>query len=406
MSTAELMSLHNLSFRTAAILRVEKKVLPNLSNYKNICKFVKGEVTSAMTAQSRVLSKKKLVKAFSEKANSVPHYRHARPDAEKQYENAMAEFSRLTSLSQDQVIKFEHQRLIDLKDSLAAFFKIEISKHAKSLELLTDGYRFIHSIDENADLDVLKKRLQLNMAFPITEDFQRSEQSQTSVMNETKRSRGEESDSSYECYENDDAEIGEDEQTDRYEPEIQQAGKLSSNRRSMNNCNKNPNVKSSGKHGVNAKIISSNANTYKTTHRHHNSHKSSRDAIQKGSDNSPSTVVSTRTTSTIHQTDNRLGFTMSSYTKRPASSSSPRPSESLAQQALSSSAHQRPFTSPISAAFMGRRVTFNETVESRGNSDRHADLKTQNLHRKQYPTQNENYTERKQSLARGICMKI
>lgn len=78
MSTAELMSLHNLSFRTAAILRVEKKVLPNLSNYKNICKFVKGEVTSAMTAQSRVLSKKKLVKAFSEKANSVPHYRHAR----------------------------------------------------------------------------------------------------------------------------------------------------------------------------------------------------------------------------------------------------------------------------------------------------------------------------------------
>ncbi len=43
---------------------------------------------------------------------------------------------------------------MDMKESLLSFFKIEIANHAKSLELLTDGYKFIHSIDENADLEV------------------------------------------------------------------------------------------------------------------------------------------------------------------------------------------------------------------------------------------------------------
>jgi len=157
--------------QTAAILRVQKKVLPNLSTYQSICKCLKGEVTSAMDAQSRALAKKKVVKAFDQKGLSDPRYRNATPDAEREFENALAEFSRLTTFSQEQVVKFEHKRLVDLKQSLETFFKIQIANHAKSLELLTDGYRFIHSIDEDSDLKVLKRRLNLQTALSMAENF-------------------------------------------------------------------------------------------------------------------------------------------------------------------------------------------------------------------------------------------
>lgn len=59
------------------------------------------------------------------------------------------------SSSMEQVTKFEHKRMADLKDCLKTFFKIEIAKHAKSLEILTTGYKFLHSIDEDSDLEVM-----------------------------------------------------------------------------------------------------------------------------------------------------------------------------------------------------------------------------------------------------------
>lgn len=51
-------------------------------------------------------------------------------------------------------MKFEHKRLMDLKETLGNFIKIQIATHAKSLELLSQAYKHIQSVDEEVDLDV------------------------------------------------------------------------------------------------------------------------------------------------------------------------------------------------------------------------------------------------------------
>jgi len=75
-------------------------------------------------------------------------------DALNQLEEAKAESFQVTQQSRDQIKKFENKRLVDLKEGLESFFRIEIAKHAKSLELLTEAYKYIHSIDEHGDLEV------------------------------------------------------------------------------------------------------------------------------------------------------------------------------------------------------------------------------------------------------------
>jgi hypothetical protein len=43
---------------------------------------------------------------------------------------------------------------MDLKEGMKSFCRIQIAKHAKSLELLTEAYKYMHSIDEDGDLEV------------------------------------------------------------------------------------------------------------------------------------------------------------------------------------------------------------------------------------------------------------
>lgn len=52
------------------------------------------------------------------------------------------------------MLKFEHKRLMDLKESLGNFVRIQIATHTKSLELLSQTYKHIQSIDEEGDLEV------------------------------------------------------------------------------------------------------------------------------------------------------------------------------------------------------------------------------------------------------------
>jgi hypothetical protein len=74
--------------------------------------------------------------------------------ADGELEKASSESRRLNALCQDEVVKFERKRLWDLKESLRTFLKVEIAMHAKALELYSQAYDYVDSIDVEADLDV------------------------------------------------------------------------------------------------------------------------------------------------------------------------------------------------------------------------------------------------------------
>lgn len=67
---------------------------------------------------------------------------------------ASVEVSRVVKGLEEQIDSFEKRKLHDLKTVLLDFVVIELSFHAKTLELLTKAYQDIAEIDDAKDLEV------------------------------------------------------------------------------------------------------------------------------------------------------------------------------------------------------------------------------------------------------------
>jgi len=149
-------------YQDLAVQRIETLVLPGLSSYEIICDSVKADVLNAIQAIKREHGKKKTYRTLKRKSNGCdPKLQKVMDDAKREFERANADATRLCELSEEHVIKFEHKRLMDLKEILGNFVKIQIATHAKSLELLSETYKHIQSIDEDVDLDMLKSSLKI-----------------------------------------------------------------------------------------------------------------------------------------------------------------------------------------------------------------------------------------------------
>jgi hypothetical protein len=67
---------------------------------------------------------------------------------------ASAEFSKTLRNLDEKSTEFEKQKLHDIKSILLDFVSVEMGYHARALEVLTNAYKGISSIDEKADLEV------------------------------------------------------------------------------------------------------------------------------------------------------------------------------------------------------------------------------------------------------------
>ena len=67
---------------------------------------------------------------------------------------ATVEVSRVVKGLEEQIDSFEKQKLRDVKSILLNFVTIELSYHAKAVELYTKAYQDIAEINELQDLEV------------------------------------------------------------------------------------------------------------------------------------------------------------------------------------------------------------------------------------------------------------
>lgn len=74
--------------------------------------------------------------------------------AETELVKASAEFSKTLHNLEEKSTDFEKQKIHDIKSILLDFISIEMGYHARALEVLTNAYKGISSIDEEADLQV------------------------------------------------------------------------------------------------------------------------------------------------------------------------------------------------------------------------------------------------------------
>ncbi|XP_076220439.1 CBY1 interacting BAR domain containing protein Fam92 isoform X1 [Nomia melanderi] len=137
-------------YRDAEVQRFDAKIIAPLSQYASICKNARDDVKNTFTARDKELTRKRHLDRLRERN---PRNRQMISQAESELMKASVEVSRVVKGLEEQIDSFEKRKLRDLKTVLLDFIIIEISFHAKSLELLTKAYQDIAEIDEAKDLE-------------------------------------------------------------------------------------------------------------------------------------------------------------------------------------------------------------------------------------------------------------
>ncbi|XP_076669184.1 CBY1 interacting BAR domain containing protein Fam92 isoform X3 [Andrena cerasifolii] len=137
-------------YRDAEVQRFDAKIIAPLSQYAMICKHARDDVKNTFSARDKELTRKRHLDRLRERN---PRNRQMISQAESELMKASVEVSRVVKGLEEQIDSFEKRKLHDLKTVLLDFVVIELSFHAKTLELLTKAYQDIAEIDEAKDLE-------------------------------------------------------------------------------------------------------------------------------------------------------------------------------------------------------------------------------------------------------------
>ncbi|KAF1381601.1 hypothetical protein PFLUV_G00155660 [Perca fluviatilis] len=79
--------------------------------------------------------------------------------AESDLQRATMDATRTTRQLEETIDEFEKQKIRDIKKIFGEFVTVEMSFHAKALEVYTLAYQSIQSVDEEEDLEVFRSSL-------------------------------------------------------------------------------------------------------------------------------------------------------------------------------------------------------------------------------------------------------
>ncbi|CAK1544183.1 unnamed protein product [Leptosia nina] len=143
-------------YRNCAVQRLEAKVIGELCQYENICKHAKEELKHTMNVREKEMARKKVLDRARERQ---PFNRQQVTYAESELIKASAEMSRTAKGLSELTEFFERRKLQQLKGLLSDFIMVEMTFHAKAVELLTVAFKQISDINDTADLEDFKRKL-------------------------------------------------------------------------------------------------------------------------------------------------------------------------------------------------------------------------------------------------------
>ncbi|XP_061520390.1 CBY1-interacting BAR domain-containing protein 1 isoform X5 [Phycodurus eques] len=160
-------------YRQAEVERLEAKVIKPLKGYSAVVQRKREDVKAAECARTRG-SKQMLQLERTRQRNPADRqvivsftlvcYRQTASTknsavAESELQRATIDEARTTRQLEETIDDFEKQKIRDIKRIMCDFASVEMSFHAKALELLTLAYQSIHSVDEDDDLEVFRSSL-------------------------------------------------------------------------------------------------------------------------------------------------------------------------------------------------------------------------------------------------------
>ncbi|KAM3858470.1 CBY1-interacting BAR domain-containing protein 1 [Diretmus argenteus] len=157
-------------YRQAEVERLEAKVIEPLKNYGTVVKRKREDLKTTQSARDREAkqmaqlertrqrnpSDRQIIVSFHNVSMLFVMFSH---QAESELQRATMDATRTTRQLEETIDEFEKQKIRDIKKIFGEFVTVEMSFHAKALEVFTTAYQNIQSVDEEEDLEVFRSLL-------------------------------------------------------------------------------------------------------------------------------------------------------------------------------------------------------------------------------------------------------
>ncbi|XP_078253318.1 CBY1-interacting BAR domain-containing protein 1 isoform X1 [Rhinoraja longicauda] len=145
-------------YRHAEVERLEAKVVEPLKKYGSITKLKREDLKVATDAIKR--ETKQLVHVEKLRLRN-PSDRQIVTQAENELHRVTMDATRVSRQLEETIDDFQEDKIKDLKKIFGDFITIEMSFHAKALEVYSNLYQHVQNIDEEADMEIFRNALHL-----------------------------------------------------------------------------------------------------------------------------------------------------------------------------------------------------------------------------------------------------
>ncbi|MBN3315333.1 FA92A protein, partial [Atractosteus spatula] len=141
-------------YRQAEVERLEAKVIEPLKCYGTLVKLKRDDLKTTQSARNREAKQMQQLERMRQRSPSDRQI-----IAESELQRATMDATRTTRQLEETIDEFEKQKIRDIKKIFGEFVTIEMTFHAKALEVYTTAFQHIQNVDEEEDLEVFRSSL-------------------------------------------------------------------------------------------------------------------------------------------------------------------------------------------------------------------------------------------------------
>ncbi|XP_069050904.1 CBY1-interacting BAR domain-containing protein 1 isoform X1 [Lepisosteus oculatus] len=156
-------------YRQAEVERLEAKVIEPLKCYGTLVKLKRDDLKTTQSARNREAKQMQQLERMRQRSPSdrqiISQVGVGRITssvvcmAESELQRATMDATRTTRQLEETIDEFEKQKIRDIKKIFGEFVTIEMTFHAKALEVYTTAFQHIQNVDEEEDLEVFRSSL-------------------------------------------------------------------------------------------------------------------------------------------------------------------------------------------------------------------------------------------------------
>ncbi|XP_078257880.1 CBY1-interacting BAR domain-containing protein 2-like isoform X2 [Rhinoraja longicauda] len=151
-------------YRQAQVERMDVKVIGPLKAYGPLTKSKRTDIKKFNSVRNREMRELEILQKVKQRNPSDRQgiSLSALVEAEANVQKASVDVNHTTHQLEEIIFKFQKEKLKDLKDIFSNFVTIEMTFHAKALEVYTNAFQCLQDFDEGKDLETFKSKICIN----------------------------------------------------------------------------------------------------------------------------------------------------------------------------------------------------------------------------------------------------